>query len=74
MNVMNAINKTGSQLELTFEAAAFESGRPTRHQCRLSRARWWFEQMHTAVDRAFDWSAPPAAPQEQTDLALAGSR
>ncbi len=72
--VMNAINNTGSQLELTFEAAAFKSGRATRHQRRLSRARWWFEQMHTAVDRAFDWSTPPAAAPEQTNLALAGSR
>ena len=41
---------------------------------RLARARWWFNQMHTVVDQAFDWSTPPAPPPEQISLTLAKAR
>ena len=52
------------QMELGFDAA--RAFRPAAHrERRLSRARWWFEQMHRVVDRACGWqSAPPARPEQ----------
>jgi hypothetical protein len=36
-----------------------------RRQRRLNRARWWFERMREAVDRALDWQpAPPPRPEQ----------
>jgi len=33
--------------------------RPTRRQSLSpARARWWFEQMRLAVDRAVEWQSP----------------
>ena len=57
------------QMELTFNAAG--SIRRAFHKpSRLARARWWFEQMHRAVDRALDWQ-PTAQPRpEQVRLEL----
>jgi hypothetical protein len=46
---------------------------PTRplspRERRVDRARWWFQQMHQAVDRAMDW--PPATPPRPAVPALA---
>ena len=61
------------QMELSFNAAQNLSpvARPPR---RLSRARWWFDQMHAVVDHAFDWSSAPAPRPEQIYLTLARGR
>jgi hypothetical protein len=59
-----------TQMELGFE------GCPKRIVIRRNRvpgARWWFQQMHSLVDQAFDWSTPPARP-EQTVLSLGATR
>jgi hypothetical protein len=61
------------QLELGFNAAQ-NLPLPARPPRRLTRARWWFEQMHSVVDRAFDWSAAPAPRPEQIYLTLARGR
>jgi hypothetical protein len=64
------MNMTKTQLELTFEAPTMRIGRMEQRNGRLARARWWFDQMHEVVDRAFDWSTAPAPPPEQTCLTL----
>lgn len=61
------------QLELGFTAAQ-NRPLPVRPQRRLTRARWWFEQMHSVVDRAFDWSSSPAPRPEQIYLTLVRGR
>lgn len=44
--------------------------------CRIVRtrrpagARWWFAQMHTVVDRAFEWSRTAQARPEQIYIAF----
>ena len=49
-----------------------------RNQCRPVRrrtspgARWWFDQMHSVVDRAFDWSRTAQARPEQIHLGFGG--
>jgi hypothetical protein len=62
------------QLELSFENPTLRLTRLNQRPRRLARARWWFEQMHVVVDRAFDWSAAPVGRAEQTHLALASGR
>ena len=55
---------TNEQMELTFNAsrACPSTERPHR---RMTRARWWFQQMREAVDRAVDWKpVPPARPEQ----------
>ena len=66
------MNTTNTQLELSLDAPRKLSGAGPQNR-RLSRARWWFEQMHAVVDRAFDWSTTPAPP-EQIYLTLAKAR
>jgi hypothetical protein len=66
------MNMTKTQLELSFESSLRLQPMPPRNR-RLARARWWFQQMHAVVDRAFDWSASPLPPPEQTHLSLAGT-
>ena len=47
-----------------------------RSQCRTVRrrtspgARWWFDQMHSVVDRAFDWSRTVQARPEQIHISF----
>src|SRR5262249_13918035 len=54
---------TRQQMELTFDASG--SFRPAiRRQRRLRRARWWFEQMRQAVDRALDRDTAIARPEQ----------
>jgi hypothetical protein len=62
------------QLELSLENPALRLARLNQRPRRLARARWWFEQMHSVVDRAFDWSAAPAEQAEQIHLELASGR
>ena len=64
MNTMNA------QLELGLNGQK-RAARPQTHGRRASRARWWFQQMHLVVDRAFDWSTSTTPPAEQTYFNLA---
>jgi len=40
---------------------------------RSPGARWWFEQMHSVVDRAFEWSRTTQPRPEQTYISF-GSR
>ena len=35
-------------------------------------ARWWFDQMHTVVDRAFEWSRTAQARPEQIHITFGG--
>jgi hypothetical protein len=59
------------QLELSFSTGAgFRAGVLRRR--RMSRARWWFRQMHRAVSEARDWEPiePPAASRAQVCLPL----
>lgn len=59
------------QLELTLEAALLSGHAHPRRGRRPGRARWWFEQMHAAVNRAFDWKPSPPARPEQGYFSLA---
>jgi len=68
------MNTIKSQLELTFEAPALRQGHVGTRSRRLARARWWFQQMHAAVDRAMTWSDGPAARPEQISLTLVRAR
>ncbi len=49
-----------------------------RPQCRAQvrrrtpGARWWFDQMHAVVDRAFDWSRTAQARPEQIYISFGG--
>jgi len=50
-----------------------------RNQCRSTvrrrqrpGARWWFDQMHAVVDRAFDWSRTAQARPEQIYISFGG--
>jgi len=61
------------QLEMTFNSQN-RCRRAPRSQQRRSRARWWFSQMRSVVDCAFDWQASPSSRPEQTYLTLARSR
>lgn len=61
------------QMEMSFDnSTAFRA--VIRPQKRLSRARWWFTQMHALVDSAMDWKPAPPARPEQTYLTLARNR
>lgn len=53
------------QLEL-----GLANARPSlkHRQQRQNRARWWFDRMRQAVDRALDWQPIPPARPEQTWL------
>jgi hypothetical protein len=68
------MNTAKIQLELSFENPGVKLARLNQRPRRLARAHWWFEQMHAVVDRAFDWSAAPAARPEQVCLGLARGR
>ena len=45
-----------------------------RRQRRLPGARWWFEQMHRAVDESPDWQAERLKKIKQIDIAFPGGR
>lgn len=64
MKMMNA------QLELGLNGQQTTARPPTVGR-RANRARWWFQQMHLVVERAFDWSSIPTSPPTQTYLHLA---
>lgn len=59
-----------TQMELGFESC---QKREAVRRNRVPGARWWFQQMHTIVDQAWDWSMPQARP-EQTFLSLGATK
>lgn len=67
------MNMIKSQLELSFDNSPKLGQRPQTSR-RLTRARWWFQQMHAVVDGALDWSTPPDPRPEQISLTLAKAR
>jgi hypothetical protein len=68
------MNHVKSQLELGLETPALRHGTINARPRRLARARWWFQQMHAAVDRAMTWSEAPTPRPEQISLTLVRAR
>ena len=60
-----------TQIEMGFEQNNAKPCRTVRTR-RSPGARWWFDQMHSVVDRAFDWSRTAQARPEQTYIAFGG--
>lgn len=60
----NETTRHTEQLELGFDGPAALSG-PAGGERRLSRAQWWFRQMHRVVNEALDWRTVPPARTEQ---------
>lgn len=61
------------QLEMDFQSTT--ANRPAvRRGRRLTRARWWFSQMHQVVEQSLDWKTGPAGRRDQTNLTLVHSR
>ncbi len=60
-----------TQIELGFEPNNVKPCRSARAR-RAPGARWWFDQMHTVVDRAFEWSRTAQARPEQTYISFGG--
>jgi hypothetical protein len=62
-----------TQMEL-----GFENKNSNATPCRIIRsrrspgARWWFDQMHAVVDRAFEWSRTAQARPEQIYISFSG--
>jgi hypothetical protein len=62
-----------TQMEL-----GLDNSNQTNTTCRRVRrrtapgARWWFSQMHAAVDRAFEWSRTAQVRPEQTYITFGG--
>ncbi len=56
------------QMELSFnnQSATEIPQRKTSHR---AKAKWWFQQMRTVVDRTFDWTPAPIR-AEQTYMKL----
>ena len=52
------------QLEIQFDTR-FQWPVAVRRQRQRRQAQWWFAQMRSVVEDAFDWRAtPPARPQQ----------
>ena len=67
------MNTTKTQLEMNFDHSVSPAPAPLSSR-RRPRARWWFQQMHVMVDRAFDWSTAPTPPPQQITLTLTKAR
>ena len=59
-----------TQMELGLEKKNTTPCRVVRTR-RSPGARWWFNQMHTVVDRAFEWSRTAQARPEQIYIPFA---
>jgi hypothetical protein len=60
-----------NKLQLEINLCGLNEGlQPLRRPRRLTRARWWFNQMHAVVDRALDWKPTPSGRPEQTFIRL----
>ncbi|MBI3871141.1 MAG: hypothetical protein HY299_21635 [Verrucomicrobia bacterium] len=56
---------TSQQIEMNFNRTSSAECRAVRGQRRRHRARWWFQQMRLAVDKAMDWKpVPPPRPEQ----------
>ena len=64
------MNQFINQMEFELAAPTTENNRVPRsgRRTRPTGANWWFTQMRTVVNRAFDWSSAPAARPVQTYL------
>ena len=60
-------NKLHVQLELALDGTCFQP-RPRLSAGRMARARWWFREMHRAVEAALDWGRRPQGRPEQGRL------
>ncbi|MBL6766167.1 MAG: hypothetical protein ISQ14_14525 [Verrucomicrobiae bacterium] len=61
--------------QMEFGISAKPASRQTRRpQRKLPGARWWFEQMHRAVDQSTSWSGEDPSHIEQVDFAFPGGR
>jgi hypothetical protein len=58
---------TNEQMELGL-AGGRNCRTTARRQGRVSRGRWWFEQMRRVVDGAMDWQPAPSPRPEQVWL------
>jgi len=61
-----------TQMELGLEKSSGPSCRRNVRTRRAPGARWWFDQMHAVVDRAFEWSRTAQARPEQTYITFGG--
>ena len=59
---------TDAQLELRLGSPRVTQRSRTSRRSPPFASRWWFQQMHQIVDRAFDWQPAPLARPEQTWL------
>ena len=59
------------QMELGLERNHRTCRQPAR---RRTPARWWFDQMHAVVDRAFDWSRTVQSRPEQIYISFGARR
>jgi hypothetical protein len=59
-------------MELGFEKSGATPCRRNVRTRRAPGARWWFDQMHAVVDRAFEWSRTAQARPEQTYITFGG--
>lgn len=64
------MNKT--QMELGLENQNTNTCRRNVRTRRTPGARWWFDQMHAVVDRAFEWSRTAQARPEQIYISFGG--
>lgn len=61
------------QLEISLHSKPCRRNNNLR-QRRVSRARWWFNQMRRVVDEAIEWRPANQARPEQIHLPLAQGR
>jgi hypothetical protein len=54
------------QLEMRFEESPSQC-RSTRPRRRLTRARWWFQQMRLVVDQTPEWESASRPSLRTTD-------
>jgi hypothetical protein len=59
-----------TQMEFGLERKRLQCRAQSRR--RTPGARWWFDQMHAVVDRAFDWSRTAQARPEQIYISFGG--
>ena len=64
------MNQFINQMEFELAAQTSENNRVAqcKRRAKPTGASWWFTQMRTVVNRAFDWSPTPQARPMQTYL------
>jgi hypothetical protein len=61
-----------TQIELSLEQQNEAKPCRTVRTRRSPGARWWFDQMHSVVDRAFEWSRTTQPRPEQIYISFGG--